>query len=127
MQGQQYHNFEKYKIMQSQFDITRNYSTRKFNQDAWRFGVQVFFSGIVLALCIFKIALPSSSDDRNIALYWGGLSSVLAYWLPSPGQHKEDKEQMSSSLMATGLNSSNNSNNPVAVIAQSTSSTEHKS
>ena len=113
--------------MQSQFDIRRNHSTRKFNQEAWRFWVQVFFSGTVLALCIFKIAFPSPSDDKNIALYWGGLSSVLAYWLPSPGQNKEDKEQMSSSLMATGLNSSTNSNNPVAVIAQSTSTKEHQS
>ncbi|MBD2439150.1 hypothetical protein [Nostoc sp. FACHB-110] len=112
--------------MQSQFDITRNHSTRKFNQDAWRFGVQVFFSGVVLALCIFKIAV-TTDQDKNIALYWGGLSSVLAYWLPSPGQTKEDKEQTTSSLMATGLNGGNNSNNPVAVIAQSSSTTEHQS
>jgi hypothetical protein len=125
LQGQHYTYFKKHKIMQSQLDITRNHSTRKFNQDAWRFGVQVFFSGTVLALCIFKIALPS--EEKNIALYWGGLSSVLAYWLPSPGQNKEDKEQTSSSLMAAGLNNGNNPNNPVAVIAQSTTTTEHQS
>lgn len=116
---------ENNKIMQSQFDITRNHSTRKFNQEVWRFGVQVFFSGVVLALCIFKIAVPS--DEKNIALYWGGLSSVLAYWLPSPGLNKEDKEQTSSSLMATGLNNGTNPNNSVAVIAQSTTTTEHQS
>ncbi|MBD2446786.1 hypothetical protein H6G76_06315 [Nostoc sp. FACHB-152] len=113
--------------MQSQFDITRNHSTRKFNQEAWRFWVQVFFSGTVLALCILKIASPGPGDDKNIALYWGGLSSVLAYWLPSPGQNKEDKEQMSSSLMATSLNGGNNPNDSVALLAQSTNTTEHKS
>ncbi|MEH1818037.1 MAG: hypothetical protein V7L22_14390 [Nostoc sp.] len=68
----------------------KNQPGRKFNQEAWRFGVQVFFSSIVLGLCIFK--LGSLGDEKNIALYWGGLSSVLAYWLPSPGQNRDEKE-----------------------------------
>ncbi|WP_373530747.1 hypothetical protein [Nostoc sp.] len=68
----------------------RNQPARKFNQEAWRFGVQVLFSGIVMGLCIFKLGSPA--DDKNVALYWGGLSSVLAYWLPSPGQNGDDKE-----------------------------------
>lgn len=72
------------------YDTMRNQSAQKFNQDVWRFGVQVFFSSIVLGLCIFKLGSPA--DDKNIALYWGGLSGVLAYWLPSPGQTRDDKE-----------------------------------
>jgi hypothetical protein len=76
--------------MRNQFDTTRNQPPRKFNQEAWKFGVQVFFSSIVLGLCIFKLASPG--DEKNIALYWGGLSSVLAYWLPSPGQSRDEKE-----------------------------------
>ncbi|MEH1967317.1 hypothetical protein [Nostoc sp.] len=76
--------------MKNQFDSMRNQPVQKFNQDVWRFGVQVFFSSIVLGLCIFKLGSPG--DDKNIALYWGGLSGVLAYWLPAPGQTRDDKE-----------------------------------
>ncbi|MEH2328171.1 hypothetical protein [Nostoc sp.] len=77
--------------MKNQFDTMRNQPAQKFNQDVWRFGVQVFFSSIVLGLCIFKLGSPAE-EDKNIALYWGGLSGVLAYWLPSPGQTRDDKE-----------------------------------
>jgi hypothetical protein len=77
--------------MKNQFDTMRNQPVQKFNQDVWRFGVQVLFSSMVLGLCIFKLGSPAE-DDKNIALYWGGLSGVLAYWLPSPGQTRDEKE-----------------------------------
>ncbi|WP_292709452.1 MULTISPECIES: hypothetical protein [unclassified Nostoc] len=94
--------------MKNQFDTTRNQPVRKFNQDAWRFGVQVFFSSIVLGLCIFKLGSPG--EDKNVALYWGGLSSVLAYWLPSPGQTRDDKEQPSITQRTFAAADSNNGN-----------------
>ncbi len=71
----------------------KNQQAWKFNQEAWTFSTQVFFSTIILGLCVFQIG--SARDEKNIALYWGGLSSVLAYWLPSPtGYTRNDMEQM---------------------------------
>lgn len=53
------------------------------SQDAMRFSVQVAFSSIVLCFCLFK--LMSLNDNQSSALYWGGVTSVLAWWMPSPG------------------------------------------
>jgi hypothetical protein len=53
------------------------------SQDSLRFYVQVGFSTIVLFFCLFKLANPS--DNQSSALYWGGVTSVLAWWMPSPG------------------------------------------
>ncbi|MBE8997723.1 hypothetical protein IQ274_05705 [Nostoc sp. LEGE 12447] len=86
----------------------KNQPAHKFNQDVWRFGVQVFFSSIVLGLCIFKLGSPG--DDKNVALYWGGLSSVLAYWLPSPGQTRDDKEAQSITQRTFAATDNNNGN-----------------
>lgn len=52
-------------------------------QDTMRFGVQVTFSSIVLFFCLFKLVNPN--DSQSSALYWGGVTSVLAWWMPSPG------------------------------------------
>lgn len=60
------------------------------NHQAWTFGVQVFFSTIVLGLCTFKLVAPSAPNDQ--ALYWGGLTGVLAYWLPSPTSSKNEEQ-----------------------------------
>lgn len=53
------------------------------SQDSMRFAVQVAFSSIVLCFCLFK--LSNSNDNQSSALYWGGVTSVLAWWMPSPG------------------------------------------
>ncbi len=45
------------------------------------FVVQVFFSTVVLALCVFQTGVK---DNKDIALYWGGITSIIAYWMPSP-------------------------------------------
>lgn len=52
------------------------------NQDAWKFGVQVSFSAIVLIFCLFK--LGGNESSTNQAIYWGGITGVLAWWMPSP-------------------------------------------
>jgi len=52
--------------------------------ETWKFGIQVFFSTIVIGLCVFKLAEPQGQNNPNVGMYWGGLSGVLAYWLPSP-------------------------------------------
>ncbi|MEH1892990.1 hypothetical protein [Nostoc sp.] len=94
--------------MKNQFDTMKNQPAQKFNQDVWRFGVQVFFSSVVLGLCIFKLGSPG--DEKNIALYWGGLSGVLAYWLPSPGQNRDDKEPANITQRTFAAADNNNGN-----------------
>ncbi|MBW4633194.1 MAG: hypothetical protein KME30_15240 [Iphinoe sp. HA4291-MV1] len=61
------------------------------NHQTWIFGVQVFFSTIVLGLCTFK--LVADKAPNNQALYWGGLTGVLAYWLPAPTSSKNEEQQ----------------------------------
>jgi len=94
------------------------------NQEAWKFGIQVFFSTIVLGLCVFQIS--SARDDKNIALYWGGLSGVLAYWLPSPaGQTRDDREQMTINQRTfAAANDSNGRGQNLAQVTDTTVSTE---
>lgn len=68
----------------------KNRASVKFNFDKWRFFVQVWFSNLILALCICKLLAPSESI--NIAIYWSGITGILGYWLPAPGQNKDEKE-----------------------------------
>lgn len=60
--------------------------------DTWKFGIQVFFSSVVISLCVFKLVTSNPNDNQNVALYWGGLSGVLAYWLPSPARTQDESE-----------------------------------
>lgn len=53
------------------------------SQDSMRFSVQVAFSTLVLCFCLFKLSSPN--DSQSSALYWGGVTSILAWWMPSPG------------------------------------------
>lgn len=54
-----------------------------------KFGVQVFFSSVVLGLCIYQLTANDASKD-NQALYWGGVTAILAWWMPSPKTEKDD-------------------------------------
>ncbi|MCC5640374.1 hypothetical protein LC593_31985 [Nostoc sp. CHAB 5844] len=100
----------------------RNQPRQNFDQNAWRFGVQVAFSAAVLGLCIVQL-VSKPSNDQNTALYWGGVTSVLAYWLPSPGQNKDDKEQMTINTKTFTATDSNNQGRNDTVLAQSNSTT----
>ncbi|MDM9383057.1 MULTISPECIES: hypothetical protein [unclassified Chlorogloeopsis] len=75
------------------------------NHKTWTFGVQVFFSAVVILLCVVQIGFQRDKD--NLALYWGGLSSVLAYWLPSPTNSKEDEQLLVSNRYSLNQMSSN--------------------
>ena len=55
----------------------------RFNREKWLFIIQFFFSLIIITFCIHQIRV----DKLNIATYWGGISSTLGYWLPSPLEH----------------------------------------
>lgn len=49
-----------------------------------RFLVQVGFSVTVMAFCIFMISTGKADTEKREALYWTGLSTTAAYWLPNP-------------------------------------------
>lgn len=49
--------------------------------ESLRLLVQIGLTFIVLSLCIGKLAM----EDRDKALYWGGIMSIVAWWMPSPG------------------------------------------
>ncbi len=55
----------------------------------WRFGIQFLFSTVMIALCTFQ--LVNDKDGKNQTLYWSGLSTVLAYWLPSPTGTQDER------------------------------------
>lgn len=42
-----------------------------------------------MSLCIYKLVTADPKDNQN-ALYWGGLSGILGYWLPSPTNETEN-------------------------------------
>lgn len=52
----------------------------KYSKDKWLLIIRFFFSFLIIVFCIRQI----NTDKENIALYWGGISSVVGYWLPSP-------------------------------------------
>ncbi len=52
------------------------------NIKQWSLSIPFTFSTVVMALCVYKLIAGVPDNER--ALYWGGLCSVLAYWLPSP-------------------------------------------
>ncbi|WP_017654762.1 hypothetical protein [Fortiea contorta] len=62
------------------------------NMDMWKFGIQVVFSTMMIALCGFLIISDHKDDAKNQAVYWSALSGVLAYWLPSPASPQESKK-----------------------------------
>ncbi|NJM71344.1 MAG: hypothetical protein HC862_14555 [Scytonema sp. RU_4_4] len=62
------------------------------SHQTWTFGVQVLFSTVVLGLCTFKLVANEAPKDQ--ALYWGGLTGVLAYWLPAPTNSKNEGQKL---------------------------------
>lgn len=80
--------------------LTAMKNTEQFH---WPLAIPFTFSVVVMILCVYK--LVAGVPDNEKALYWGGVSSLLAYWLPSPvrlsDNHSSRKE--SDSLPSTGL------------------------
>ncbi len=52
-----------------------------------KFTVQIVFSTFVLGLCSVQLY----GGSKNEALYWGGITSIIGYWLPSPTEVKKDE------------------------------------
>ena len=49
--------------------------------DKAKFFAQCFVSFVVLAFCMAKI---NNAQGDTLALYWGGITGIVGYWLPSP-------------------------------------------
>ena len=56
----------------------------KNNQETWKFFVQVAFSTVVLTFSLYKLAVTDQQDSYQ-ALYWGGVTGIMAWWMPNPG------------------------------------------
>ena len=98
-------------------------------QENFRIGVQFLFSSIVLLFCMYKLATSSDNQPSN-ALYWSGITGILAYWMPSPGARRDDAfsvsankvniEKAETNVTTIGPNSSQNgSANPLPSIEAS--------
>lgn len=83
--------------------------------ETWRFIAQVSFSTIVIGLCVFKLCTTDAKNDPNVALYWGGLTGVLGYWLPSPSNDEREVQQRQFDLAIANLNN-NHKNQPTEQI-----------
>ncbi|MBD2214371.1 hypothetical protein H6G27_31610 [Nostoc linckia FACHB-104] len=47
-----------------------------------RFVIQIVFSTVILLFCLTQ--LVASKENKNDAIYWGGVTGILALWMPSP-------------------------------------------
>ena len=65
-----------------------NTRSRYFNLDdpeSVRLSMQVVLSLTTVIFCSFGIAMHEINNKQdNIALYWGGVTGILAWWMPSP-------------------------------------------
>ncbi len=50
--------------------------------DSLKFAMQVILTAAILTLCVGKLTMSSQADDK--ALYWGGITGLFAWWMPSP-------------------------------------------
>jgi len=52
-----------------------------------RFCVQVGFSSVVLTFCIYQLLTGGiTRDGKDGAIYWGGLTTILGWWMPVPAR-----------------------------------------
>ncbi|MEB3217244.1 MAG: hypothetical protein VKN72_13580 [Nostocales cyanobacterium 94392] len=58
-------------------------------RETWTLITQISLTSVVTGLCVFQLAM--NPNNPNIALYWGGLSGIVGYWLPSPMNLKEEE------------------------------------
>jgi len=58
--------------------------------DSLKFVMQVLLTLSVLTLCVGKLVTSTITDDK--ALYWGGITGIMAWWMPSPGSKPSTKK-----------------------------------
>jgi hypothetical protein len=55
--------------------------------ESLKFMVQILLTLLVIMFCFGKLTF-SNGDANDKALYWSGITSILAWWMPSPGASK---------------------------------------
>jgi|SRR5919199_1789507 hypothetical protein len=58
-----------------------------------KFVFQCFLTGVVLCFCMIQLSHSKKEDN---ALYWSGITSIIAWWMPSPGSGKNSSSDRSS-------------------------------
>lgn len=52
------------------------------NVDSLKFVMQIIITLFMLGMCWRGLQIK---DDSTRALYWGGLTGIIGWWMPSPG------------------------------------------
>jgi len=58
------------------------------NMNSLKFIVQIAITTFMLMLCWQGLR---SKDANDRALYWGGITGVIGWWMPSPGSSSSNK------------------------------------
>lgn len=63
-----------------------------------RFVFQGLFSTIILVFCLIQLSNNSkdSKDSKNDAIYWGGVTGILALWMPAPSSSGPNQSNQAS-------------------------------
>lgn len=70
----------------------------------YKFTMQSAVTFIILDLCIFKLS-QTKVKSWEVALYWGGLSGIAGYWMPSPLAGKNSQTIIEDSRETNVINS----------------------
>ncbi len=55
-----------------------------------KFIFQCFLTAVILGFCMSQLAHEKQEDN---ALYWSGITSMIAWWMPSPGSAKKSSSE----------------------------------
>jgi hypothetical protein len=64
------------------------------NVDSLKFVMQIIITFFMLMLC--WNGLQQHEDDNTRALYWGGLTGIIGWWMPSPGSSRSTSDSKKS-------------------------------
>ncbi len=59
----------------------------------FKFIFQCLLTGVVLGFCMIQLAKDTEKDN---ALYWSGITSMMGWWMPSPTSGKNSSSDRSS-------------------------------
>lgn len=54
--------------------------------------LQASITVICLCWCLVQISVKDRNDRNDVTAYWSLMSSLIAYWFPSPVQSKDKKD-----------------------------------
>lgn len=60
-------------------------------KDSLKFVFQILLTATIVVLCATQLVTKEDSPDK--AIYWSGITSTLAWWMPSPGNSKGSKSE----------------------------------